>query len=199
MEVLAEKDAEEFLQKEGFKVIDSFFVQQKEEIQEVIKKIKSPFVMKVSGKKILHKNKLGGVKLGISDYEHAAREFNILMKIKGSEGVIIQPQISGEEFLLGIKSTKEFGHVIAFGIGGTNVEKIKKVEFRACPLENKDADEMIREIKEFSEADFEIVKKNILKLCKLSKRYPNIEELDINPLVVESGKAEIVDARIAFN
>jgi len=152
--------------------------------------------MKVSGKKILHKNRIGGVKVGIKNYEQAIKVFNSLMKLKNSEGVLVQKQIHGKEFLLGIKKTPEFGHVIAFGIGGTKVEKVRKVAFRACSLNEKEAGLMINEI---IKGKAEGIKKSIIKLCNLAKKYPSIKELDINPLIVEKEKAIIVDARIFFD
>jgi succinyl-CoA synthetase beta subunit len=200
MEILAEKEAEDFLKKEGFDVIDSFFIMTKKEIPSAVNKINAPFVMKISGPRILHKMKVGGVRIGLKNIEQATKEFDSLMSIENTEGIIIQPQISGDEFLLGIKSTKEFGQVIAFGIGGTNVEKIKKVAFRVCPLEKKDIIEMIDEIKKFSKKEnLNAVQKNIFQLDLLSKRYPNIKELDINPLILQDGKAKVVDARIVFD
>jgi acetate---CoA ligase (ADP-forming) len=198
MKIFAEKEAENFLRKEGFDVVDSVFINKKSGIKNAIEKFKFPIVMKVSGKKILHKNSLGGVKTGIEDYENALKAFDSLMKIKNSEGIIIQNQIKGKEFLLGIKNTPEFEHVIAFGIGGTEVEKMKKVTFRICPLENKEISDMVREITNIKDKDLEAIKENIKKLCRLSKKYPSINEFDINPLMLDKGKAIVVDARIVF-
>ena len=200
MKIFAEKEAEDFLRKENFNVVDSVFVREKSEIKKSLEKFRFPVVMKVSGKKILHKNFLGGVKTGIQNYEQALEMFDSLMKIKDSEGVIIQNQIYGKEFLFGVKKTPEFNHVIAFGIGGTNVEKIKKITFRICPLEDDDILDMIREItKDIEGMDLDVIKKNIRALCHLSKKYPHINEFDINPLMLDKGKAVIVDARIIFD
>jgi hypothetical protein len=197
MKIFAEKEAEDFLRKENFDVVDSVFIRKKSEIKNAIKQF--PVVMKVSGKKILHKNRLGGVKTGIQNYEQALEVFDSLMKIKNSEGVIIQKQIQGEEFLLGIKKTPEFGHVIAFGIGGVEVEKMKKVNFRICPMEESEIENMIKEIKDIKNENIGIVKENIAKLCNLSGKYPDISELDINPLMLNKGKSVVVDARIVFD
>lgn len=197
MKIFAEKEAEDFLRKENFDVVDSVFIRKKSEIKNAIEKF--PVVMKVSGKKILHKNSIGGVKTGIQNHEQALKVFDSLMKIKDGEGVIIQNQIEGDEFLLGIKKTPEFGHVIAFGIGGIEVEKMKKVIFRVCPMEENEMENMIKEIKNIKDENLDVVKKNIAKLCSLSEKYPNISELDINPLMLSKGKAIVVDARIVFD
>jgi len=105
MKIFVEKEAEEFLEKRGFGLVKRVYIKKKSEIKNVIKKIDFPVVMKVSGKKIIHKNKIGGIKLGIKSYRGAMEAFRQLEEIKGFEGVIIQRQIKGNEFLLGIKKT----------------------------------------------------------------------------------------------
>lgn len=197
MKILAEKEAENFLRKEGFDVLNTIFISKKDRIKKVIQKIGFPFVMKVCGKKILHKNRIGGVKIGIRNYKEALQDFNLLMKIKDSEGVLLQKKIRGREYLLGIKSAKEFGHVIAFGLGGIKVEETKKVAFRICPVNKEDVNEMIKEIKIYvKKDDLKKIQENMLKLCSLTKKYPNIKELDINPLILDEDTAKIVDARM---
>jgi succinyl-CoA synthetase beta subunit len=199
MKIFAEKEAEVFLKGEGFDIIDTIFIKEKNELLNAIEKIGLPLVMKVSGQKILHKNRIGGVKTGIGSLEQAEEIFDYLMKLPDAEGVILQKQISGDEFILGLKATTEFGHVLAFGIGGTDVEKIKKVAFRVCPLTESESDNLIKEIKENIDGEeLNAIKKNILQLCRLSKRYSNITELDINPLMVEKDKAVVVDARMVW-
>jgi hypothetical protein len=200
MKIFAEKEAENFLKKEKFEVIETIFIKKKNEIEKAIKKIDFPIVMKVSGKIILHKKAVRGVRINVKNYEQAIKEFDSLMKIKGSEGILIQRQMKGEEFLLGIKSTKEFGHVIAFGIGGSEVERIRKVAFRVYPLNEKEIKEMIKEIEiQITEEKLNVIKKNIIRLCILVNKYPSIKELDINPLFVYGSKAVIADARIIFD
>jgi hypothetical protein len=199
MKIFAEKEAENFLKKEKFDVVESVFIKEKSELENILNNLNFPIVMKVSGEKILHKNAIGGVKVGINSPEEVEKTFDFLMKIKDSEGIIIQEQKSGREFLLGIKSTNEFGHVIAFGIGGSNVEKIKKVGFRVCPLDKKEIRKLMREIApDLEKENKKIIEKNIEKVCLLSKKHSDIKELDINPLMTEKGKAIVVDARIFF-
>jgi succinyl-CoA synthetase beta subunit len=199
MKIFAEKEAEVFLKGEGFDIIDTVFIKEKSELSGAVEQIGFPLVMKVSGQKILHKNRIGGVNTKIENIEQAEKTFDYLMKLQDAEGVILQKQISGDEFILGLKATIEFGHVLAFGIGGTDVEKIKKVAFRVCPLNETEANDLIREINENIDGEeLNGIKKNILQLCKLSKKYSNITELDINPLMVEKDKAVVVDARMVW-
>jgi acetate---CoA ligase (ADP-forming) len=201
MGYMAEKEAEDFLAKEGFNVVSRSFVSKKTGIKNAISKVGFPVVMKVSGRKIVHKNKLNGVRKNIILYSQAVLEFSSLKKIKGSKGVLIQKTISGKEYLLGIKKTREFGHVLIFGSGGTDVEEKKDVAFRVGPLERDEVKKMIKDTKiglNLLKKDGEVIEKNILRLSELSKRYPKISELDINPLIVRKGVGVVVDARIVW-
>jgi len=202
--IFTEKKAEDFLKKEGFNVIKRGYIKKNEKtlkFEKEIKKINFPLVMKVSGEKIIHKNIIGGVKKNIKNYKQALKAFKKLIKIKNCEGVILQKQIYGKEFLLGIKKTPEFNHIIAFGKGGADVEKLKKVSFRVCPINKKEAEELIKEIRtsKLNEKEKILIVKNLIQLCKLIKKYPKISELDINPLIVKKDKALVVDARIIWN
>jgi len=197
----AEKEAKEFLEKKGFKTLNSIYVKNINDVERKIKNLNFPIVIKVFGKNIVHKKKLGGVKLNVKNHYEILKYFKKFKKIGGSEGIIIQEQISGKEILLGVKKTPEFGHVIVFGSGGSNVEKLKDISFRVCPFNENDALEMIKETKIFSELnkkEIDLIIKNILKLKKLIKKFSKISELDINPLVVNNKKANIVDARIVW-
>ena len=200
MKIFAEKEAEIFLKKEGFQILDDVFIKKESELKKALNKFNFPVVIKLSGKKIIHKKKVGGVKMGINNYTQALNAFNQIKKINGFEEAVIEKQIKGQEFLLGIKKTLEFGHVIVFGVGGSDVEKIKNVSFRVCPIDNE-AEGMIKDIKFEKDLDskiIEIISANIIKLCRLSKKYRNIKELDINPMIIEENIPKIVDARIIF-
>ena len=198
MDIFTEKEAEDFLEKEKFEVVERIYIEKENELRNATSKLGFPLVMKVSGEEIIHKNRVGGVVKGIKDYEIAWEVFNKLKGIKGVKGVMVQKQIKGKEFLLGIKRTPEFGHVVAFGAGGIHTEKLKDVSFRVYPFEKKEIKKMIEEVKASKDLDknsFKIIEQNVLKICKLIKKYPRIKELDINPLI----QGRVVDARIVWN
>ena len=187
MNVFTERDAEGFLKKQGFGVVETDFIKTEPEIKKSLSKFNFPVVLKISSKKIVHKTKVNGIKLGIKDYNQALKAFKELKKIKGFEGVLIQEQIKGKEFLLGLKKTKDFGHVIGFGTGGSKAEKIKDVRFRVCGIKG---------IEELSKD--KNVQKVLDKLCKLAEKYPKINALDINPLILKKGRPIIIDSQIFF-
>jgi len=202
MKYIGEVEAEKFLSKKGFNVINSYFCSGKSKIKYGLKKVKVPFVMKVAGKNIVHKNKVGGIKLDVKTYSNAIDEFSKLRKIKGSNGVLFQSKIGGREFLIGVKKTREFGQVIGFGSGGVDVEEKKDVSFRVTPLDGEEIKKMIKETevsRGLLKPDGKAIENIILKLSKLLEKHPEISELDINPLIVKDGIATIVDARMVLD
>jgi acyl-CoA synthetase (NDP forming) len=207
MKIFVEKEAEDFLEKNKFPVAKRVFIKKENEIEGAIKKLGYPLSMKVVGQNILHKTDVGGVKLDIRTLNEAKKNFKILKKIKGNSGVLIQKFIEGKYVLVGLKKTSEFGHVLVFGLGGVFTEIISDVSFRVCPVNEKDVSEMIEEIKGKQilygvrggkRVNLKAIKQLLLKTCRLSSKYPNLKELDINPAVVNEKEAIIVDARAVF-
>lgn len=198
-----EKEAEDFLSKNGFPVVEASLFSNNKKAYIYAKKLKFPVVLKISGK--LHKSDLNGVKVNVRE-EDFLNEFDNLKKI--TKKVMVQECLDGKQVILGIKKDQTFGHALLFGMGGIFVETLKDVSFRVCPVEKKDIGEMITEIEGYpilagirgeKPVNFNEIKNILLKLCKLSKKYNNIEELDINPLIVNHKEAKIVDARIVFS
>ena len=201
MRYMAEKEAEDFLAKEGFDVVLRSFVSKVAGIKRAMSKVGFPLVMKVSGKNIVHKNKMNGIRTNINLYSQAVLEFMNLKKIKGSNGILIQKTILGKEYLLGIKKTREFGHVLVFGSGGTKVEIKKDVAFRICPVDKKEIKSMIKETKigrRLPKKSKEILEDHLMAVCKLTRLFPKIRELDINPFTIAKAQGKVVDARIVF-
>jgi len=202
MKTFTEKEAENFLEKGSFRVIKRSFVKNKGELKSANEDINFPWAMKLSSRKVVHKKKVGGVILNIKNLKEAEKGFEKLLKIENFEEAIIQPMIKGEELIVGLKKTPEFGLTIMIGAGGSSVEEKKDVSFRVFPIEKKDANEMIKELKIYREldkkVDINLIEQNLLKISSLAKKYPNIQELDINPLIVNKKEAIIVDARISF-
>lgn len=199
MKEFTEKEAEDFLEKRKITVVERTFVKNKKEIDKV--KIKFPWVMKVSSKKIMHKVQFGGVELNITSLEKARIIFEKLSKIKNFEETLIQKQIEGKEAILGIKYTEEFGHTVMFGTGGSNTEKKKDVSFKAAPLSRKDRRDIIEETvlsKNLTKKEKENIKKTIKKIEKVISENKDISELDINPLMVTDKDCIVVDARIVM-
>lgn len=200
---LTEKEAENLLEREGFQVAKRISIEFSDQLKTVEQKIKFPWVMKASSSKIMHKAKLGGVILNINNISEAKNAFEKLATIEKFEEAVVQETIQGEELIVGLKKTPEFGVVLMFGHGGTHVEEEKDVSFRMFPLNKKDIREMIAETKIskiLREKNIKIDKleKVLQQTAELVKKYPNIIEFDINPLFLNKDSAIIADARMVL-
>ena len=187
MKVFTERAAEKFLDKQGFDIVKTKFIKKESEIENALSEFDMPVVLKVSGKKIVHKSLVDGIKKDIKSFNDAIKAFKQLKKIKGAQGVLIQGQIKGKEFLLGLKKTDDFGYVVGFGKGGSRLQA-ESIEFRVCGVKG---------VEKLS--NNKNIQKILFKLCKLADKYPKIKELDINPLILEKNKAVIVDSQIVFD
>ena len=166
-----------------------------------------PVVLKIASDKLLHKTDAQAVKLNISQetFHQAYQELNNI-KIQ-KEGIIVQKHVHGQYLLIGLKKDPTFGHVLAAGMGGIYTEILKDVSFRVTPVEKKDIQEMLQELQGYpllkgyrgEKINLKLIQECLLKISKLAEKHPNIEELDINPLIVNEKEAFIVDARIVFN
>ncbi len=166
-------------------------------------RVKYPNVIKVFSEKIVHKTDKGGVILDLKNKEEAIKAFKRLKKI--SKNVLMQPMVSQkQEVIIGMKKDPQFGPVIMFGLGGIFVEIIKDVSFRVCPVNKKDALEMIKEIKSYKvltglrgrqAVNINVLADIIVKLSELGLK-EKIEEIDLNPVMVGSKGAFVVDVRI---
>jgi acetyl-CoA synthetase (ADP-forming) len=208
MKSLNEYEAENFLEKNKFKIAKRFLAKNPEQAMNYSKKLGFPVALKIIGKNILHKSDIGGVFLDLQNESQVKESFQKLKKIKNFKACLVQKYIPGEYVLIGLKKDPSFGHVLVVGLGGIYTEIIKDVSFRVCPINKKDALEMLKELKSYKlltgirgqkQVNINKIVNIITKVSSLSKKYPKIKELDINPLVVNEKDAVIVDARIVFD
>lgn len=201
MKVLNEKEAEDFLEKNGLKVAKrKLTLNFKEAI--AFSKNNYPVVLKVNSSKILHKTEAGGVITDIRNEKELTDSYKKMSKIQ-NEGILVQRFIPGNWVLVGIKKDPSFNHILVFGSGGIYTEILKDVSLRILPSSDKEIKDMVKETRAYSLLTSRNQKTNIksigdalIKIARLAKKYPNIKELDINPLVVNEKESVIVDARI---
>ena len=171
-----------------------------------------PLVLKVVSEDVLHKSDSGGVKVGIQsieDLKKAFNEMNINVKNHYPEAEIesysLEEMVEGVELLVGTNTDEQFGKMIAFGIGGIFVEVYKDVSFRLIPVTKRDVLEMIGEIegkKLFKgyrgkpQVDQSELVAFILRVSELIEKYPQIKEMDLNPVVATTEGLKAIDARI---
>ncbi|MDP3631365.1 MAG: acetate--CoA ligase family protein [Actinomycetota bacterium] len=172
-----------------------------------------PVVMKIASPDILHKSDIGGIRVNIADEVELAEAYeDILARVRERMedaliwGVSIQQMLPpGREVIIGINRDAQFGPLLMFGLGGIYVEVMKDVTFRLCPVTVEEAREMLTEIRGFGllrgargqrPADLDAVIDVIVKVSALVMDFPQITELDINPLIVADKGAGAVAADI---
>ncbi len=178
-------------------------------------KIGFPVALKLASPDILHKTEVGGVLLNVPDAEAARQGWQtIVTRARAAHpqadirGVQVQPMVTGgQEVILGVKRDPVFGPLVMFGLGGVYVEALADVSFRLAPLSRQDAEEMISEVRSAKllqglrgapPADRAALVEAIVRIGQLAADFPEIEELDVNPLMVlPAGRGALaVDARI---
>jgi len=172
-----------------------------------------PLAMKVVSPDIIHKSDSGGVRLGLGTREQVEKSFDEILanaeKVTRRDrvlGVLLSPMAAkGQECIIGMVRDPQFGPVIVFGLGGIFVEVLKDVSFRVAPLTAGDIDEMIQEIKGYriltgirgeEPKDVDSLKDILARLSQIVIDNPEIQEIDLNPVIVHERGASIVDSRI---
>jgi acetyltransferase len=186
-----------------------------EEAQEAAERIGYPVAMKVIAEQISHKSDVGGVQLNLRNTPAVVEAFeDMLNRIHQAypevkvDGVLVQPMITGgRELILGGRQDPQFGPVVLVGLGGIFVEIFEEVAVRVAPISRRDAMEMIEELRGapilkgargHKRSDIDAVVDALLRLSQLLVEFPEIRELDVNPLRVfhEDGGCCALDARI---
>jgi len=210
---LLETESRALLADYGLVLPRSELVRSGKEAAEASARIGFPVAMKVVSPEILHKSDAGGVKLNVGSRKAAAASFKEIMDnasaVAAKErvlGVMVSPMApKGQECIVGMIRDKQFGPVIMFGLGGIFVEVLKDVSFRVAPLTEQDMDEMIGEIKGYKlltgirgerGKDIGAVKDILAKLNEIAVDNPEIQELDLNPVIVHEKGASVVDSRV---
>ena len=214
---LPEAEALAVLKAYGFPLLQHELAKNEDEAAAMFEKIGGPVAMKIASPDVVHKVDVGGVLLNISTPEEARAGYKkitngVKQKLPSARllGVEIQAMAGkGVEVILGISKDPAFGHLIMFGMGGTYVEVLKDVSFRLVPIRQLGANNMIHSIraaKVFESfrgqppSDIEAIAECLERLSQLIVDFPEISELDINPLIVHAqGKgARVADVRIAL-
>lgn len=212
---LLEEEGYEVLRAYGFPTPKSVLAATEEEGVRAAHEIGYPVVMKIASPDIIHKSDAGGVKVGVKSDEELRAAFKTIIenarKYKSDariKGVLVQEMVrSAKETILGASQDPTFGPVIMFGLGGIYVEVLKDVVFRVAPIDEREANRMVRSIKTIKllqgvrgerPSDLNAIADSLQRLSQLVTDFPEIKEFDINPLLVlEEGKgARVVDARI---
>jgi len=211
---MAESDARSVLAAYGLPVIRTETACTEDEASRLGRDMGYPLVMKLLSPDIIHKTEARGVRLDLRSDEDVRRAFSEIVESARNykpdaqiKGVTLQPFITNPDYeiLLGAKRDPNFGPVIAFGTGGIFTEVLQDRALGLPPMNRLLARRMMQETRAWTllqgyrnrpPADIELLEEMILRLSQLLIDFPQIAELDMNPLLVKDGKPVVVDARI---
>ncbi len=210
---LLEAEAKQLLRLHGAAVTSDALATTEDAAADAAAAMGGKVVLKISSPDILHKSDAKGVQLNLSGKDQVKKAFREIIRNAKAykadariEGVLISPMVGkGIEVIIGTKIDDQFGPVIMYGLGGVMVEILKDVSFRVLPISRRSAQRMIAETKSHpildgARGDKPYDKKalvNLLLVCsEIIEAYPQIQEMDLNPVIIHHEGLSIVDARI---
>ena len=215
---VGEADTRPILEAYGIPVVQGGMADNPQSAIEVADRIGFPVAMKIVSPDIIHKSDMGGIRLNLKDAQAVKSAFEDMMsQIKDRapqariEGVLLEKMADkGSEVIVGMKRDPSFGPLMMFGLGGIYVELFKDVGFGISPTRLEEAQEMIRSthagkllggLRGQTPADLNAVAETVLKLANLARDFPEILEMEINPLrVYEEGQGVLaLDGRIILS
>lgn len=210
---MTEAEAYQLFETYGLKVAPYRVVSDQEDAKKAAESLGFPLVAKVVSEQVVHKTDAGGVFTNLKDEEELMRAYekiheNVKKNQSGAKvkGILLQKMVEeGTELIIGARYSEKWGHLIMFGLGGIFVEMLSDVTFRRAPLSRADAMAMIdgirtRKVLEGARGrpapDKEVLADYLLRLSQLVQDFPQIKEIDINPLFAVKKGALIADARL---
>ena len=201
---LAENEVKDLLKAFSIKTTNYQVIRELQDLQNL--KIKYPVALKVCSREILHKTDVGGVKLGLKDFDELEKTFNDFKKKFPKQAFLIEQMADkGVEIIIGLVNDPTFGLSIMCGIGGIFTELYKDVVFRVVPIDIYDAKHMVEEIKGKKLLEgFRGIKSNknlvvdlLLKVSKIGEELmEEIDQMDLNPVFIYENNYCVVDAKL---
>ena len=216
-ELLIEAEAKKLLEYYNVPVVKTMVAQTADEAVNLASQIGYPVVLKILSPQIIHKTDAGGVVLDINSeaevreaFEHInkkAKEYNPNAEI---QGVTVQPMIKkqGYEVIIGAKTDPLFGPVILFGMGGIGVELFKDFAIGIPPLnqtlvrrmmEETKVHQLLKGYRNVPPANIRLLEGIVVQFSQMLLDFPQLKEVDINPLFINENEALAFDARIVID
>ena len=210
---LLENEAKQLFAAHGAPVTKDLLVGTADEAVQIAKKMGQAVVLKIVSPDILHKSDAGGVKINLRTEAEIRKAFGEIMegakKFDASadiRGVLVSPMAAeGVEVIIGTKYDDQFGPVIMYGLGGIMVEILQDVSFRVVPITPTNARQMIEQTRSYPILngargkpllDTKTLRKLLMLCSEIVESYPEILEMDLNPIIVHEEGLSIVDARV---
>ena len=199
--VLLSTEAADFVEAYGIPVPGNRLVKTAEEAVKAADEFGYPIVLRIVSPDVLHKTDIGGVALNLNSPEEIRQAFDRIITSVSKfmprariYGVMVYHMVpKGREMIIGMSQDVQFGPLIMFGLGGIYVNFLKDVSFRLAPLSEQEAGEMMEETKAYTllkgirgeeASDIEALKEMLLRVSQLVWDFPEIVEMDINPVIV---------------
>jgi len=216
-EILNEAEAKTFLEYYNFPVVKTRVAQTENEAAQLAAQTGYPVVLKILSPQIVHKTEAGGVVLDLTNETEVREAFNRIIKNAKAYnpnaeilGVTVQPMIKkrGYEVIIGAKADPLFGPVILFGMGGIGVELFKDFTIGIPPLNQTLVRRMMEETKVYQllkgyrnvpPANIKLLEEIMVRFSQMLVDFPQLKEVDINPLFINEKEAFAIDARIVIN
>jgi acetyltransferase len=200
---LAEHDTRTLLDAYGIANVPGGQAKDDTEAVQIAEKIGYPVVIKIAAEGLLHKSEVGGIRLNLSNAEELRVAYNEMLGHIAQNypeahilGVMVEKMApKGQEVIVGMRRDATFGPMLMFGMGGVLVEQIKDIRFKVAPLSEEDIDDMVTGTiagkllagyRGAAKGDIDAVKDVIARLSQLALTFPEIAEVEINPLIVYS-------------
>lgn len=198
---LGEFETRDLLEAYGIPNVPGGLAENAQQAVEIAEKVGFPVALKIVAEGVLHKTDAGGIILNLGDKVSVSAGFKqLLSRIRAQfpeasiTGAMVEKMApKGLEVIVGMRRDPTFGPMMMFGMGGTLVEQLKDISFRVAPLSEEDINEMVdstiagkllKGVRGSTLADIEAVQAVIAALSQLALDFPEIEEIEINPLVV---------------
>jgi acetate---CoA ligase (ADP-forming) len=211
--VLLEHEAKKLIKLHGARTDIGQIATSKEEAWQIANSFKEDAVLKIVSPDILHKSDAGGVKLNLGSETQFNNAYDQIMESAAAykpdadiRGVLVTPMAKkGLEIIIGTKIDEQFGPVIMYGLGGVMVEIMNDVTFWVLPvspvackkmLEDTRSSVILDGVRGHKGYDKKTLRKLISICSELIEAYPDIEEMDLNPVLLYRDGLDVVDARI---
>ncbi|MBN2160876.1 MAG: acetate--CoA ligase family protein [Spirochaetes bacterium] len=207
---LDEHGSKQFLRAWGIPVTAERTAGSEKEAMALAEGIGYPLVMKASARDILHKTGKGLIHLDLKSADEAAVSYRAIQEAAGRQvPVIMYRMVKGDrEFVAGIVRTPGFGPSVMFGMGGILTEALDDAVFRPAPLSEEDAAEMILDIRSrtligpfrgMPAVNSGALARLLHRLSIIPLAHPEVQEIDVNPVIIEGSEPVAVDALVIFN
>ncbi len=206
---LSEYDSKRLLAEYGIPVTTEKLAGSADEAVGFANELGYPVVLKGCGADLTHKTEKGVIRVGLKTDDEVREAFEAINSVEQMDGVLVQEMVKGaRELVVGLIRDAQFGPCVMFGLGGIYTEVLKDVSFRVAPLEERDAVEMMGEIKaskmldEFrgmAAVDQDVMIKTLIAMGRIGLENDAVAEIDVNPLIINAeGKPVAVDALVVL-